>query len=71
MAKVETLGGEELEVARKVYPEATHRVTGRYMPGITTRYRMVAANGHILDIGHINNVEWLDRELRFLVKEQV
>ena len=71
MAKIETLGGEELEVARKTYAQATHRVTIRFCNGLTTRHRLVARNGSILNIGHIDNVEWLDREPRILVREQV
>jgi SPP1 family predicted phage head-tail adaptor len=56
---IETLGGREAELARKLSADATLKVTVRYYyPGLTVEHRFLFGS-RILNIGHVNN--WLQR----------
>jgi len=57
-AAVETLGGREAELARKLSADATLKVTVRYYPGVTVEHRFLCG-ARVLNIGHVNN--WLQR----------
>ena len=61
-ANVEPLTGRELERARTVVANATHKVTMRYRSSITARSRLVFDN-RILNIEAVRNVDERNREL--------
>ena len=70
--EIVTLSGREFEQARQVFATATHRV--RMRPN--SRVRLTTAHilifqGRSLNIGHINNVDQVDRELVVLCDEEV
>jgi len=54
-AKVEPLGGTETLGAGAFNPEASHRITIRYLSGLTPDMR-INWNGRYFDIANVNNV---------------
>jgi SPP1 family predicted phage head-tail adaptor len=69
---IETLAGGELEIAQKLFAEATHRVEIRYRAGVTAQHRLkVKADGRKLHIGHVNNWQQRNRKLFLTVREEV
>lgn len=56
-AKVEPLGGRELELARQVHPSARWRATLRYRSDLTTKKRFLLGEREL----YIIHVEDLDR----------
>lgn len=63
--KLEFLSGTDLELARTIYAETTHRVTTRFYAAITREKRLFL-NGKIWHIGFVENVDELNEELRLL-----
>lgn len=58
VGRVETLSGRELELARRLVSNATHRVTIPYISFLGLKHRFVVAkNERVLEIGHLNDVE--------------
>jgi SPP1 family predicted phage head-tail adaptor len=55
---IETLGGREAELARKLSADATLKVTVRYYPGVTVEHRFLFGT-RALNIGHVAN--WRER----------
>lgn len=55
-ASVTTLSGRELEFARQIVADATHRIEHRYysLLGVKMRYKF---GSRIFHIGHLDNVE--------------
>lgn len=62
---IESLGGTDLEVARTIYTEATHKITARYNQGITKETRLLF-NGKQFEIGYIENVGEVNKLLVLL-----
>lgn len=63
--QIETLNGRELEDARQIVPTATHKVTMRYHPDITTKER-INFNEVIFNIEHIDNIDFRNLWLEML-----
>lgn len=72
-AHIETLSGREFELARQVYPNATHRVTLEYMSSMdttgATRKRLLFGS-KALFIGHVNNPDMENWHLELLCGEE-
>ncbi len=68
-AQIEPLTGRELERARMVVANATHKVTMRYWPGISSRDRLVFDN-RTFNIEAVLNVDERNRELVLTCVEQ-
>jgi len=49
-ARVETLSGRELVEAQQLKQDVTHRVTIRYLSGLTGKHRVLRASDSILNI---------------------
>ena len=62
-AQVEPLAGQEQQFARQLIATATHTVTCRYLPAITSRHRIKWGDA-ILDIGAVLDVDGMGRELQ-------
>ena len=65
---IENLTGRELELARQVFPLATHRVRMLYRADVNEKYWLLFGTRK-LHVGHVENVDELNRELRLLVGE--
>lgn len=52
-AKIETLGGRELTVARQLVANVTHKLTFPFVEGLTTEMRIVHKN-------HTFGIDWID-----------
>lgn len=62
-AAVCPLTGRELELARQILPNASHKITIRYLAGVSVvTWRVVFDSQHYY-IGHVQNVEQRDRVL--------
>ena len=68
-ANVEPLAGRELERARTVVANATHKVTMRYRSSITARSRLVF-DKRTLNIESVRNVDERNHELILTCVEQ-
>ena len=53
---IEALSGRQLELAQQQVATATHRITFRYLSGITDQMR-VNYNGRLFNIGFVNEQE--------------
>jgi SPP1 family predicted phage head-tail adaptor len=53
-AEVKELTGHELLNAQQIHPEISHRVTIRYLAGVTSLYRVIF-EGRVLDIQAVLN----------------
>lgn len=72
-AHIEVLSGSELELARQLYTQASHRVTIEYLPTLDTTgitHRRFLFGSRYLYIGHINNPEFENRHLEILCGEE-
>lgn len=69
-AKVESLNGRELELARQRVPEASLIVTIRHVVGLTTSDRLKYGN-RILEIGSVADPDETKRFLTLLCSETV
>lgn len=69
-ASVEPLQGRELWQAREVHPEVTHRVTLRWLDGITRAMR-IKHETRVFGIEAILNTDERDVEMVCLCREQV
>jgi len=68
---LETLSGSELELAQKLFAEATHRVEIRYRSGVTPQHRLTTKqDGRVLHIGHVADPEHRHRRLLLMCKEE-
>lgn len=67
-ASVEPLSGRELFLAQSLNSETTHKVTLRFLPGITQLMRIVF-QGRIFDIVSIANKKERNREIEIIAKE--
>lgn len=64
------LQGRERFEAQQVRPEVTHRVIGRYVPGLTTKQRL-DMNGRKLNIAEILNPGERNVSLELLCAEEL
>ncbi len=69
-AAVEPLQGDEKLAAAYIQADTTHRVTIRYLAGITPADRLLF-DGRILEIESVRNLEERNRELVLMCKEKV
>ena len=67
-ASIEPLGSSEIWRAQAAESDATHRVTIRYLAGVTERMRLVYG-GRILEIESVANEGERDRVLTLLCRE--
>jgi len=67
-ASVHTLTAYELERARQVYAEATHRVELRYVAGVKATDRL-SLDGRIMEVLGIDNVDQRNIRLILVCKE--
>lgn len=71
-ASVEPLSGRELEKARSLSAEVTHRVRMWYTPKVTPKTQLlVLASGKILQVESVIDPELNNEELELLCKEAV
>lgn len=68
-ANVEPLNGQELFEARQLYSEVTHRITARYVPGVTTKHRVLWGT-RVFDILAALNLEERNLVLEIMAKEK-
>ena len=72
-AHITTLSGREVEIARQIYPSATHRVTIEYLSSMdstgATRKRVLFGE-RALFIGHVNNPDMENWHLELLCGEE-
>lgn len=64
-AYVNPMGGRELELARQIVENATHKIIIRYVAGIDTTWR-VLFDGTAYNIGNISDPEFRHRTLVLL-----
>jgi len=69
-AAIEPIRGEEYWAAGAQQRETTHRVTMRYVPGVTPKHRLLFGN-RILEIESTLNLEERSRLLELLCKERL
>ena len=69
-ASIEPLQGRQLELARQLNAQVTHRITFRYHSGITPKHRMVWA-GRVFSIGFIVDHEERNLSLVALCTEEL
>jgi SPP1 family predicted phage head-tail adaptor len=69
-AAVEPLQGDEKLAAAYIQAETTHKVTIRYLAGITPANRLLF-DGRTLEIESVRNLEERNRELQLMCKEKV
>lgn len=69
-AEIEPLSGREFFAARQVQSDTTHRVTIRYLAGITPKMRITYGSRHF-DIEGVADIGERNHELRLLCKEVV
>lgn len=70
--EITTLSGRELEQARQIFGMATHRVKLRFNSAVELSPRhLLLFRGRRLNIGFVDNVGQLDRELLVLCGEEV
>lgn len=71
-ALVETVGGSEAVYAGRVVADASHRVTLRYYPGLTTKHRLLLLpDGRTLNVLHVEDTDNRHRQHVLLCKEVV
>lgn len=77
MVMIETLGGQELEMAQKQWSSTTHRITMRFRRDVAMDWWIEVQNaGHVtaaprkFHFGFINNVMERNEELAILCKEE-
>lgn len=73
-AEVRPLAGRELEWARQVDARISHKVTLRYIPGLSTTWRLVMparyeAQDRYFQVVSAINVDERDRELELMCTE--
>lgn len=69
-AFVEPLSGTELFEARQLHAEVTHRITARYLAGITPKHR-IQWGTRVFDILAVLNLEERSLLLEIMAKERV
>lgn len=69
-AHIEWLSGDEIIQAHQQVANATHRVTVRYLAGITPEQRLKAGTRYLY-IGAVNNVDELNRVIVLTCREEV
>ena len=69
-AQIEPLSGREIEYAKALVAEVTHKVSLRYRSGVTVSQR-VKFGSRLFDINAAINVEELNIELQLLCAERV
>lgn len=69
-AAIEPIRGEEYWAAGAQQGETIHRVTMRYVPGVTPKHRLLFGN-RILEIESTLNLEERSRLLELLCKERL
>jgi len=67
-ASINTMSGQELERAQQISAEATHKVTVRYVDGVTVQDRVIFDN-RIMEVTAIDNPEERNVMLILLCKE--
>lgn len=70
--KLEPLSGRELVAGRAIHADVTHKVTGRWIAGLTTAHRLRTRVGNrILNIREIRNVDERGRWAELVCVETV
>lgn len=69
-AMVEPLRGQEALLARQLYATASHKLTFRYQPNVTTQAR-ATHRGRVFNFHDVRNVEERDRVLEVICTEQL
>ncbi len=70
--RIEPLRGRELEQARAVHGEVSYRITTWWVEGVRHDDLIVCVtDGRTFQIVWIENVDEMDRQMRFLVKERL
>lgn len=67
-AAIEPLSGRELMTAQSTQSEVSHRITIRYLPGVTAAMRIVY-QGRYFNISAVMNIEERNREMQILASE--
>lgn len=67
-ARIETLGGRELQTAQAFRSDVSHRITARYLDGVTAAHR-VRFGSRVFDIAAVFNVDERGREMQILASE--
>lgn len=65
---VKQAAGKEGDLARRLFADATHLVTGRWVPGVTVECRLRIGN-RVFGIGSVENVEERGVEMKLTVAE--
>ena len=68
-ASIETLNGNEAELAHQLVPTAMHKITVRWNCNVTTRRRFKFGS-RIFHIGHVENVEERNVQMSCLCTEE-
>lgn len=67
-AEIRPLRSKEAELAKQVYPTATHKVFMRYVAAVGSDWRVVF-KGRVFNINEVLNVNAIGRELRLICSE--
>lgn len=67
-AAIDPLSGRELMTAQATQSEVSHRITIRYLPGVTAAMRIVY-QGRYFNISAVMNIEERNREMQILASE--
>lgn len=68
--EIEQLEGRELERARAIVADASHRVTMLWDPQVTTRSRLLY-RGRVLEVAAVNNTDERRKEMVLVCREAV
>lgn len=69
-ASIEPISGREYFAAQSTQAEVTHRITMRYLAGITPKMRIVYGT-RIFEILSVINVQERNRELQLMCRESI
>lgn len=69
-ASIEPISGREYQAVQQIAAETTHKVTIRYLSGITPKYRVLYGS-RVFDILAVRDVEERGRVTELLCRERV
>jgi SPP1 family predicted phage head-tail adaptor len=69
-ASIEPISGREFQAVQQIAAETTHKVTIRYLAGVTPKHRVLFGS-RVFDILAVRNVEEVGRITDLLCRERV
>lgn len=69
-ASIEPISGREFQVVQQIAAETTHKVSIRYLEGVTPKHRVLFGS-RVFDILAVRNVEEVGRVMDLLCRERL